>query len=101
MQHALNFCCVMVMGRDLVATDGGTKVTMMPGATFIPSVRALGVANTQELIVNRASTRAYAVAADPQTNQALVVAFNIDSGTSKLLNSVRCWPGRCPWMPAI
>ena len=80
---------VTAMGRDLVATHRGTKITMMPGATFTPNVQTGGVAHIQGLLLNRASTRAYATAAVPATNQAVVVAFNIESGSLQLLNSVR------------
>jgi hypothetical protein len=97
--HALTFSHVIVMGRDLVATDSGTKITMMPGATYIPSAQTGSVSGIRELTLNRASTRAYAVAAVPATGQAMVTAFNIESGSLQLLNSVR-WLCQYAWMPA-
>ena len=70
---------------------------MMPGGVeaFTPFVNDVqspmgGIGGIRELVFNRASTRAYALAYLPETGyQNLVVAFQIGNGTLQFLNSVR------------
>ena len=69
----------------------------MPGGVqaFTPFVNDVqspmgGIGGIRELVFNRASTRAYALAYLPETDyQNLVVAFHVGNGTLQFLNSVR------------